>query len=58
MESKKKYKEIGFLSWLGIICMPLIFGWFTFREGYPPIARIIASILLIYVFYLTFESFL
>jgi len=48
----EEYKKVGFFMWAGIICMPLIFAWFTFREGYSPTVRVIASLMLVFVFYI------
>jgi hypothetical protein len=40
-------KKVGFLLGLGILLFPLIFAWFTLRQGYSTFARVVSFVWLI-----------
>ena len=53
-EGPVEYRKVGLFMWAGIICMPLIFSWPTFREGYSPTVRLAATLMLLFVLYVIF----
>lgn len=53
-QNSNEYRKVGLFMWGGIICMPLIFAWFVFREGYSTSVRLIASLMLLLVCYILF----
>ena len=40
-------KKVGFLLGVGILLFPLIFAWFTLRQGYSTFARVVSFLWLI-----------
>lgn len=47
-------RPVGFLLGLGIFLLPLIFAWFTLRQGHTTRARVISFVWLILVLFLSF----
>lgn len=47
-------RSVGFLLGLGIFLLPLIFAWFTLRQGHTTRARVISFVWLILVLFLSF----
>lgn len=49
-------RKVGFLLGLGIFVFPIIFAWFTLRQGYRTRARVIAFVWLVLVVLLAFSG--
>jgi hypothetical protein len=47
IQMETEQKKVGFLLGVGILLFPLIFAWFTLRQGYSTFARVVSFVWLI-----------